>query len=273
MTNWFQTEQAKRLYGSYLYAEQGSACSCLAMIQGWGVTKRAIIHGGPNISESGSREDAVCDVMCRMREEARKNRCVYAEVRCYDDYSAYRSVFERAGWVHQPHYDIILDPSQPTPDAKMRQIRAALAEGNSWREAQNEDDVRAFYACLRHLYHTKVHRPIPSEQFFIDAWKAGITVLISEDSHYITGGVFMPIHNKVAYEWYICGQMMSTWAMIEYCREHGIERIDMMGAGEPNVPYGVRDFKLQMGGELKEWGRYICVLKPFWYKLGTLLIK
>lgn len=76
-----------------------------------------------------------------------------------------------------------------------------------------------------------------------------------------------------AYEWYICGQVMSTWAAIDWCRQHGIQCFDTMGAGKPGVPYGVRDFKLQMGGELKEFGRYRCVLKPWLYRLGEWVMK
>ena len=85
------------------------------------------------------------------------------------------------------------------------------------------------------------------------------------------------------YEWYICGldteykeqypSVMATWAAMEYANQHGLARFDVMGAGEPGVPYGVRDFKAEFGGELVEHGRYLCVLKPMLYKLGAIGVK
>ena len=46
-----------------------------------------------------------------------------------------------------------------------------------------------------------------------------------------------------------------------------------MGAGKPNEDYGVRDFKLQFGGELVEHGRYNNIFNPSLYKIGLLGIK
>ena len=46
-----------------------------------------------------------------------------------------------------------------------------------------------------------------------------------------------------------------------------------VGAGEPGVPYGVRDFKSLFGGDLVEQGRFLCVCKPWLYKIGVLAVK
>jgi lipid II:glycine glycyltransferase (peptidoglycan interpeptide bridge formation enzyme) len=46
-----------------------------------------------------------------------------------------------------------------------------------------------------------------------------------------------------------------------------------MGAGKPDEPYGVRDFKAEFGGELVERGRFLCIRKPLLYKIGTLGVK
>ena len=85
------------------------------------------------------------------------------------------------------------------------------------------------------------------------------------------------------YEWFECGlnseykeqypSVMATWAGMEYAAEHGCARYDMMGAGEPNVPYGVRDFKSEFGGKLVEHGRFLCICKPWLYKIGKLGVK
>ena len=47
----------------------------------------------------------------------------------------------------------------------------------------------------------------------------------------------------------------------------------MMGAGVPDVPYGVRDFKSEFGGTMVEHGRFLNVCKPWLYRIGKLAIK
>ncbi len=63
------------------------------------------------------------------------------------------------------------------------------------------------------------------------------------------------------------------WAGIQWAKENGCARYDMMGAGEPGVPYGVRDFKSEFGGEMVEHGRFLCVNKQLLYKIGATVVK
>jgi len=265
MTNWFQTHSISPIYGC-------------------GVSKRWIVQGGLSVENDGLMIDGLIS-------QAQEKRCVYIEIRCYDDYSAYRQQLEEAGFTYEPHYDVTIDPQKEVPDAKMRQIRRAQEEGYSWRETRNEKEVEQWYRQLRRLYWYKIHRPLPRLKWFKEMiYKKGCKLLIVERSisrrrsiralpvqlaqRSIVGGVLLAVEEDKtkAYEWYICGQVMSTWAAIEYCRQQGIQCFDTMGAGVPDVPYGVREFKLQMGGELHEWGRYICVLRPTWYKFGKWMI-
>jgi len=39
------------------------------------------------------------------------------------------------------------------------------------------------------------------------------------------------------------------------------------------VPYGVRDFKSEFGGTMVEHGRFLCVCKPWLYKIGAMGVK
>ena len=85
------------------------------------------------------------------------------------------------------------------------------------------------------------------------------------------------------YEWFECGMnaeykeqypsVMATWAGIQWAKENGCARYDMMGAGEPGVPYGVRDFKSEFGGKMVEHGRFLCVNKPMLYRIGALAVR
>ena len=124
----------------------------------------------------------------------------------------------------------------------------------------------------------------------------GKFMLVKHDNKVI-GGSFcvefkkIPITNHqlpisacgAVYEWFECGanaenkeqypSVTATYMGMEYAAEHGFARYDMMGAGVPGVPYGVRDFKSEFGGTMVEHGRFLNVCKPWLYRIGKLAIK
>lgn len=255
MTNWFNTHHINPLYG-------------------WGPTKRCIIQAGPDVPDSPTSHDEMVRSFRGLIDYAREAHCMYVEIRCFEDYSAYRPALEQAGFTYVPHYDVHIDTGRPIPEPKMRQIKAAMAQGQSWRETTAEEDLRTWYKCLRRLYRTKVRRPLPAYRWFREmVYDKGCRLLVVEQGA-IIGGVMLAVEEdrSKAYEWYICGQVMSTWAAIEWCRQHGVMCFDTMGAGCPGTTYGVRDFKVQMGGTLHEWGRYIHILHPTIYRLAQHLL-
>jgi lipid II:glycine glycyltransferase (peptidoglycan interpeptide bridge formation enzyme) len=66
---------------------------------------------------------------------------------------------------------------------------------------------------------------------------------------------------------------VAIWGEMQYAAENGYPLFDFMGAGSPDQPYGVRDFKAEFGGELVEHGRFLCVRKPLLYWIGKMGVK
>jgi lipid II:glycine glycyltransferase (peptidoglycan interpeptide bridge formation enzyme) len=60
---------------------------------------------------------------------------------------------------------------------------------------------------------------------------------------------------------------------MQYAAENDYPLFDFMGAGSPDQPYGVRDFKAEFGGELVEHGRFLCIRKPMLYWIGKMGVK
>ena len=58
------------------------------------------------------------------------------------------------------------------------------------------------------------------------------------------------------------------WHELCWARENGYDVYDSGGAGWPDVPYGVREFKRKFGGELVQFGRYRKVLSPWMLALA-----
>ena len=250
-------------------------------------TRRAIIIGGPLLAEDISNE-ALSMLLTSLKNlpslqgGAGVGLPIYIETRNFHDYSRWKEVFETCGFLYQPHYDIHVhcNAQHQMSERRQRELKRAIKNGAMVCEAQTEQEVRDWYQILHRLYREKVRTPLFSEEFFLQFYRNGVGkyLLVKKDDKVI-GGMMCPIlPGKAIYEWYVCGldeeyrelspSVVATHAAIEYAKENGLPLFDFMGAGEPEFPYGVRDFKMEFGGELVEHGRFLCVRKPLLYKIG-----
>ena len=212
---------------------------------------------------------------------------IYIETRNFHDYSKWKSVFETNGFAYQPHYDIHVhcNAQHQMSEQRIRQVKKALKNGATICEAQSEQEIRDWYRILSQLYRTKVRTPLFSEEFFLQFYRNGVgKYLFVKHEGKVIGGMMCPVLNgKAIYEWYVCGQdeeyrelspsVVATHAAIEDAKENGLPLFDFMGAGVPDVPYGVREFKREFGGEIVEYGRFLCVRKPLLYAIGKMGVK
>ena len=212
---------------------------------------------------------------------------IYIETRNFHDYSRWKYTFEQNGFAYQPHYDIHVhcNADHQMSERRQRELKRAIKNGATVCEAQMEQEIRDWYRILSQLYRTKVRTPLFSEEFFLQFYRNGVGkyLLVKADDKVI-GGMMCPIlDGKAIYEWYVCGldeeyreqspSVVATHAAIEYAKQNGLPLFDFMGAGKPDIPYGVRDFKMEFGGELVEHGRFLCVRKPLLYRMGQLGVK
>ena len=264
-------------------------------------TRRAIIYGGPLLAEdiSATALAALLEAVKAMdngqwaigeennRQSPIANRPIYIESRNFHDYSKWKSIFETNGFAYQPHYDIHVhcNDTHNMSERRQRELKRAIKNGATVVEAQTEQEIREWYQILSLLYREKVRTPLFSKEFFLTFYRqrVGKYLLVKYDGKVI-GGMMCPIlKSKAIYEWYVCGldedyrelypSVVATHAAIEYAKQNAIPLFDFMGAGEPDIPYGVRDFKAEFGGELVEHGRFLCVRKPLLYKIGKLGVK
>lgn len=251
-------------------------------------TRRAIIIGGPCLAD-----DCTCAEAEMLMRAVRSGKPadapmharvpIYIETRNFHDYSAWRPAFEAAGFIYQPHYDLHTDCSDRAAmtarvaDSTMRQVRKALAEGAHVVTAKTDEDIQAFYRMLHELYDKKVRKPLFSLLFFkrFVHQEHGVLLLVKKPmadkaaTEELIGGMLCAIlPGRVLYEWYVVGQAVVTWAAMDYANNHGLPLFDLMGAGVPGKPYGVRDFKLRFGGQLHDFGRYLHINNRLLYAIG-----
>ena len=302
VTSWFQTPEAYCFFDSLSFMEafvvavkEGDRLLGLTVghVQGDGgrlkqmLSRRAIIVGGPLLADDISNE--ALTLMLNTIKKQLSHRCIYIETRNLNDYSRWRSSFEKCGFEYVPHYNFHIDVSEGElidkrmDKSRRRRIRRATENGVTINS--ENPDIKGFYDILSNLYRTKIHKPLPPFSMFEQLGKMPFAkYFIVKDTlgNTIGGQLILMLEHRVAYAWYCCGldkeyhdlypSIMANYAAIRYAADNGFERYDMMGAGKPEEDYGVRDFKAQFGGTLVEHGRFLYPCRPLVYKLGKTII-
>lgn len=305
VASWFQTPEAYRFFDSLSFLE----AFCIA-VESYGVLKgvvvgyiqkdggkvkqffsrRAIINGGPLLANDISDEELTA--LLDATKQVLKRKAIYVETRNFNDYSRWRNLFEKCGFLYEPHYDIQVDTS--TMDvvnsnigkSRKRDVRVSLRDGASIVEKTTNKQIKDYYLILSELYKNKVRTPLFPLEFFEKLFQLSESLfLLVEYSDKIVGGtVCVGLKGKALYEMYACGQdgvyknifpsELATFSGIQQAVNNGYPVFDMMGAGRPDDGgYGVRDFKLKFGGKLVEHGRYKYISNPLLYKIGTIGVK
>ena len=301
---WFQTNEAYRFYQSvsgmqafaYGVAEEGRL---VGVIVGYTTqekcifkqyfTKRAIIYGGPLLDVDISN-DALSTLLKTVVQNIALNP-IYIETRNFNDYLRWKEIFNINGFNYQKHLDYhinttSLDQVQSRIGKhRWRYIRLSMRDGAQIVENPTIEQVRAFYTILQDLYRTKVRTPLWSWEFFERLYHTEHAryILVELDGQIVGGTACVCLPGKAVYEWYACGLddcrndirplSVAIWGEMQYAAENGYPLFDFMGAGKPDEPYGVRDFKAEFGGELVEHGRFLCVRKPLLYWIGKMGVK
>lgn len=253
-------------------------------------SRRAIIYGGPLLSDDNQGE-ALAILLVNIRKEFHQ-KAIYIEIRNFKDYSVYTSVFAELNWKYVPWLNIrkkldFSDKNNLLASFKYnrrREIGLALKSGLTYGESKNKEDLTSVYRILQDLYTKRTGLPLPSFHFFEDLFRSGLMRLFTvTDQGQIVGGSYcLVMPQKAIFTFYYCGMRpykpktfpahLAVLAAMEYGMYNGLKYLDFMGAGNPNEEYGVRNYKLEFGGELVEEGRFLSVENKILYHLGVMAI-
>lgn len=262
---------------------------------GWkkNFTKRAILTGGPLIRDQVKDEQRIVSVLLKeLSLFLKKEGVIYGEFRNLNDYSNYKNLFTKEGWLYQEHLNFLVDCHdkdlmwKKLSSGRRRDINYGKKKGATIRLSTSDDEVENWYSILQLLYRDKVKTPLPKLEYFKKSLRRENSRLIVVDHESeIIGGLFGVFTQKTVFcDMFCCGldneykaqriypSILATWGAMELTHNEGIPRFDFMGAGKPGVPYGVRDFKAKFGGELVEYGRFIKVFSPFRYIFGKCAV-
>lgn len=251
-------------------------------------TARSIIFGGPLISHN--RVEVVAPLFSEYKKEIGR-KAIYTQIRNFYSQNQIQNYLSENDYTYTDHLNILLDLNVDKEAlwngfsrSRKKGIRKALSENFKFEYTNNFEYLNDFYNLLNTTY-TRIGLPIPDLSHFIEIAKTFHTdnykIFIIRKDNVTVVALFTLIYKDTMYGYYM-GETdnretikskpvdLLFWEVFKWSIDNNVKIFDWMGAGKPDKSYGVRDFKLQFGGELVNYGRYEKIHKPFSFKLAKI---
>jgi hypothetical protein len=251
-----------------------------------GFSSRSIFYAEPICREDEQGVDALTALIA-LHDAKMRHRVLFTEVRPIWAPAMEKIALERCGYTYLGYLNFMIDLT-PGEDkvwnAMIKSCRADIRRskkrGMRIEEVNTPEGVDLLYHFTRLSYeHSNV--PLADKSLFTAALK----ILVPRDmvkifvAYYEDEPVAADIdlmYKQLVYGWYgglvrqkgISPVESLTWHALEWGIHNGYTHFDTGGAGWPDIPYGVRDFKAKFGGELVNYGRYRKVYYPWKLKLA-----
>ncbi len=252
-------------------------------------TARSIIHGGPLIKDD---DPDILDFILKEYDKIIKKKAILSQCRNFRDWGDSKEIFITGGFEYEDHLNILIDLTKSEEQLwkevyskRRNEVRRATKEGAYFSIEHTENSLKKCYGILREVY-KRAKLPIPDYNFFYNLYRMDSdSKLIIGCAYYeseIIGCMLALSFKDTIYDFY-AGSMMKfykkypndliPWEVFKWGKENDYKVFDFGGAGKPDVPYGVRDYKKKFGGEFVNYGRYEKVHQPMMFKMAKVGFK
>jgi serine/alanine adding enzyme len=244
------------------------------------VAARMLMYAEPLCLESDRGMEAL-RALVEEHDRRMRGAALFAEVRPLTGAAFEKEPLTSSGYVQEPYLNYLIDTSTP-PEAMLarmnshgrRDVRRGLRQNLPVEDITTREDMLCLYSLLEETYaHARV--PLAPCELFLRAFdilgplgriKA---FLVRHQGAPLAGNVVLCFKDSVFF-WFaglhrgtnLMAMEVATFAALEWAHRNGYRTFDLGGAGRPDKPYGVRDFKAKLGGELVQFGRYRKVYSP-----------
>ncbi len=252
------------------------------------LTTRAIAYGSVLYELSADGEQALRALLLAYKRAARRE-ALFTELRNLSDLSAVQPLLASVGFRFEPHLNYLIDLAR-APEALLasigkrtrKNIRRALRRGEVTIEPLDApQDVGRAYALLQQTY-DRARVPLADRSLFAAAFaelqpRGMLRATIARVDGHDVGVSIDLLYKEVVYGWYggvdrafnrYAPNELLTWKVLAWGASHGYRCYDFGGAGTPDQPYGVRDFKAKFGGTLVNYGRNVWASSPLLLQAG-----
>jgi CelD/BcsL family acetyltransferase involved in cellulose biosynthesis len=243
------------------------------------LTTRSIAYGSVAVTDS-ERGAMALRALLEEYAGATRRKSLFTELRHLQELNGLKAVLAHCAFTYEDHLDYLVDLDRPVEDvfagissSARKKLRRGLRKGDvTIAEVTERSGLAEWYAILRDTYR-RARLPDPELSLF----EAAYDVLRPRDMvrFFVALVGSRPVacsaellHKDTMYGWYggsdrsysnYIPNDLLTWHVLEWGARNGFRVYDFGGAGKPDEPYGVREFKAKFGGELVNYGRHVLV--------------
>jgi lipid II:glycine glycyltransferase (peptidoglycan interpeptide bridge formation enzyme) len=301
--NIFQTSYMSKIYektNKYepvrLVARDEDSGNILALIQGSVIcemkgllssfSSRSVIHGAPLFVDSVLGRKAVQELIVHYNGLI-KNKIVYTQIRNMWDTSDYHDILSGLDYEYEEHLDFLIDLDRNEEEiwsdiqkSRRKGINRAERDGITVKNVESMEELGLCYDLVLETY-KRFKIPIADFSLFEAVFNdlSGTTYadfFIAYKDDEAVGTRITLNYKEMVYDWY-AGSRMGVDYVDEALVWHILKTnagkykvFDFGGAGHPDKPYGVREFKRRFGGEMVNYGRYEKVHSTFRKKIAFI---
>jgi hypothetical protein len=242
-------------------------------------TTRAVVYGGVLCTPGWQGGEAASCLLQAYRRVA-QTRCLYTEMRNLSDMAGLQAVLTKEGFNYEDHLNYLIDLRRPPEEIFQRfhpRLRSTIRRGLrkdtvTIVEVRDRKLIGECYALLSQTYQA-ARVPLADcslfEAAFDELYAEGRVwfTLAYVDGEAAACSVEL-VHSDVVYGWYggldrkfaphVPNELL-MWHILRRAAAAGYRYYDFGGAGKPQEPYGVREWKAKFGGDLVCFGRNTCV--------------
>lgn len=248
---------------------------------------RAVLFGGMLVAPGRRGEEALAALLPAVNRRA-WGRFLFTELRHQAAVTAWQAPLAAAGFHWEPHLNFLIDLRQSEEalwqglsSSARRNVRSAQKKGVSAVTVSDQAGVETFYGLLCKVYaHAAVHLTDISlfrRAFEVLGPQGQFQIVLALADGIAIGGRASLLYKGRLLDWYAGADREAArfypndflvWHLLQWGHAQGYQVFDFGGAGHPDKPYGVRDFKERFGGQSVNYGRSIKIHAP-WYHLAV----
>ena len=226
-------------------------------------------------------------LLSELIRQSKSNNCWFLEVRNHEQSEELNILLSKIGFKYRPWLNATLDLQSNwqlrISENKRRNTQKAINLGLQFRKCSSSQEINAVYELFE-LNYKRIRKPLPSRIFFENCLKHPnyAFIFVTYKGSEILASSLVLCFQKVAAQYYFAtdydhlsehqSASFHQWSVLNWAHQNEIIQMDLVGGGEPDKPYGVREFKRRFGATFDEVGRWQLIFNPIrWTILKSVM--
>lgn len=250
------------------------------------ITSRSILIGGPLAKKN---DEIIIKRLLIEYEKYIGKKVIYTEIREIFNLP-YNKTIRELNYKAERRINILINLKpcedilwQEVHSKRKNEIRKAAKKGVIVKEFNDVNTLKESYLILKEVY-SRAKLPFADISYFMESrgvlgsermlrfWGAFLNEIL-------IGTMYTLCYRDRVIDWYAGSKYehynknpndILPWEVIKSLKQEGFKIFDFGGAGKPNIPYGVRDYKKKFGGEFIDLSRYQKIHKPLLMQIGKI---